>query len=169
MICCPASTQARRPCGSRRRPTSRSGFRDAHPCGTYWGQLTANVEGDCKTKLPNFWGRPLYYDVCGYRPSQLRSAYGVPAGLTGKGVTVAVIDAYQSPTLLSDANHFAKDSGDPQFAPGQFVTLGPARAFNDQDACDASTAGTPEQAIDVEARARSRAWGHRIVRGRGQL
>ncbi len=127
------------------------GFRDAQPCGTYWGQKTANVEGDGKTKLPNFWGRPLYYDVCGYRPAQLRSAYGVPTGLTGKGVTVAVIDAYQSPTLLSDANHFAKDSGDPQFAAGQFVTLGPARAFNDQAACDSVNTWYPEQAIDVEA------------------
>ncbi len=120
------------------------GFRDAQPCDTFWGGSTAD-------KLPDFWGRPLYYDVCGYRPAQLRSAYGVPAGLTGKGVTVAIIDAYRSPTLLSDANRFAKNSGDPQFAPGQFLTLGPFKPYNDQAACDSVNTWYPEQAIDVES------------------
>ena len=92
------------------------GFRNAQPCASYWGQLTANVEGDYATKLPIFQGRSLYYAVCGYTPKQLRSAYGVPAALTGKGVTVAVIDAYQSPTLLKDANRYAKDTGGKPFA-----------------------------------------------------
>jgi subtilase family serine protease len=127
------------------------GFRDAQPCSAFWGEKTANVKADGRTKLPDFWGRAPYYDVCGYRPAQLRSAYGVPAGLTGKGQTVAIIDAYQSPTLLSDANRFAKNSGDPQFAAGQFVTLGPERPFNDQFACDEVNTWYPEQAIDVEA------------------
>ena len=127
------------------------GFRDAQPCSAFWGEKTANVTADGHTKLPQFWSRAPYYDVCGYRPAQLRSAYGVPAGLTGKGQTVAVIDAYQSPTLLPDANRFAKDSGDPQFAPGQFAVLGPARAFNDEFACDSVNTWYPEQSIDVEA------------------
>ncbi len=121
-----------------------AGYRDAKPCDSFWGESTA-------TKLPDFWGRPLYFDVCGYRPAQLRSAYGVPAGLTGKGVTVAIIDAYKSPTLLSDANHFARNSGDPQFAPGQFLTLGPFKPYNDQAACDSVNTWYPEQAIDVES------------------
>ena len=126
------------------------GFRNAQPCASYWGQLTANVEGDYATKLPSFQGRSLYYAVCGYTPKQLRSAYGVPAALTGKGVTVAVVDAYQSPTLLKDANRYATDTGDKPFAPGQFITIGPYVPYYDQNACGASGWST-EQAMDVEA------------------
>jgi subtilase family serine protease len=125
------------------------GLRDAQPCDSYWGESTATA--DRGVKLPIFQTRALYWNVCGYRPAQLRSAYGVPAGLTGKGVTVAVIDAYQSPTLVSDANHFAVDGGDPTFAPGQFTVLGPPRPFYDQAACDSVNTWYPEQAIDVEA------------------
>ncbi len=126
------------------------GFRNAKPCGSYYGQLTANVEGDYTTKLPNYWGRALFYTVCGYRPSQLRSAYGAPAALTGKGVTVAIIDAYQSPTLLKDANRYAKDTGDKPFARGQLLTLKPRVPFNDQAACGAAD-WSSEQSLDVEA------------------
>jgi subtilase family serine protease len=126
------------------------GFRNAQPCATYWGQLTANVQNDFSTKLPIFQGRSLFYGVCGYTPNQLRSAYGVPTSLTGKGVTVAVVDAYQSPTLLKDANRYAKDTGNKPFASGQFTTLGPFVPYYDQDACGAS-GWSSEQAMDVEA------------------
>jgi subtilase family serine protease len=126
------------------------GFRNAEPCGSYYGQLTANVEGDFATKLPIFQGRSLFYAVCGYTPKQLRSAYGVPASLTGKGVTVAVVDAYQSPTLLKDANRYATDTGDKPFTPRQFTTIGPFVPYYDQDACGAAGWST-EQSLDVEA------------------
>ncbi len=126
------------------------GFRNAQPCASYYGQLTANVENDYSTKLPIFQGRSLYYAVCGYTPKQLRSAYGVPASLTGKGVTVAVVDAYQAPTLLSDANRYATDTGGKPFAAGQFTTLGPYQPYYDQDACGAA-GWSSEQAMDVEA------------------
>lgn len=126
------------------------GFRNAPPCGSYYGQLTANVEGDSTTKLPIFQGRSPFYAVCGYTPKQLRSAYGVPAALTGKGVTVAVVDAYQSPTLLKDANRYASDTGGKAFAHGQFTTIGPFVHYYDQDGCGAAGWST-EQSLDVEA------------------
>jgi subtilase family serine protease len=136
----------------RKQPKSAFpiGFRNARPCGAYYGQLTANVEGDYTTKLPIFQGRSLFYTVCGYTPQQLRSAYGVPAALTGKGVTVAVIDAYQSPTLLKDANRYSTDTGGKPFAAGQFTTIGPPVHFYDQEACGAS-GWSSEQSLDVEA------------------
>ncbi len=145
----PSQTQGRQKLAPSAFP--RQGFHDAQPCSAFWGEKTANVTADGHTTLPDFWGRAPYYDVCGYPPAQLRTAYEVPTGLTGKGQTVAIIDAYQSPTLLSDANRFAKDSGDPQFGPGQFAVLGPARAFNDEAACDSVNTWYPEQSIDVEA------------------
>ena len=62
------------------------------------------------------------YTNCGYTPRQIRGAYGVTeSGMTGKGQTVAVVDAYASPTMLSDANQYAKVTGDKPFAPGQYT------------------------------------------------
>ena len=43
------------------------------------------------------------------------------SGMTGKGQTVAIVDAYASPTMLSDANEYAKVTGDPPFVPGQYT------------------------------------------------
>ena len=40
--------------------------------------------------------------------------------MTGKGQTVAIVDAYASPTMHTDANQFAKATGDRQFAAGQY-------------------------------------------------
>ncbi len=56
------------------------------PCSRYWGQKTART-------LPSAYGHKLPYALCGYTPPQLRSAYGLSgSGLTGKGVTIAIVD-----------------------------------------------------------------------------
>ncbi len=127
-----------------------AGYRSATPCSTYYGQLKARYKADGKTPLPSFAGAVRPYTVCGYRPNQLRSAYGAPAALTGKGVTVAIIDAYMSSTLLADANKYSKKSGIAPFAPGQYSTLVPKGKYRDQNVCGADDWST-EQALDVEA------------------
>ena len=67
----------------------------------YYGQLTATNE-------PKAYGTSQPWTVCGYNQAQVRSAYGVTAsGMTGKGQTVAIVDAYASPTMPGDANQFA--------------------------------------------------------------
>jgi subtilase family serine protease len=129
------------------------GYRTAKPCSLWYGQLKAVTKAVTKAgtvALPTFEGKTLPYTVCGYRPNQLRGAYGAPAALTGKGVTVAVIDAYLSPTLRKDANQYAKNTGTAAFAANQFHTLLPAGGFTDQDSCDAAGWST-EQSLDVEA------------------
>ena len=71
-------------------------------------------------------------------PAQLRSAYGAPSALTGKGVTVAIIDAYQSPTLASDANRYASTSATrPSPQPAHQPEAARA-ATPTSDACDAA-------------------------------
>ena len=127
-----------------------AGYRTAAPCSSYYGQFKARAKAGGKVALPTFGGHVLPYTVCGYRPNQLRSAYGAPADLTGSGVTVAIIDAYTSPKLLSDANKYAVNSGIAPFAAGQFVALGPRGKYRDQDACAADDWST-EQSLDVEA------------------
>jgi subtilase family serine protease len=71
--------------------------------------------------------------------------------MTGKGVTVAIVDAYASPTMLSDANQYAKVTGDKPFAAGQY-TQDLASDFTNTapDQCDAA-GWYGEQTLDVES------------------
>jgi subtilase family serine protease len=125
-------------------------FRNAKPCSQYYGQLKAKYEADFTTPLPLFAGKYRDYAVCGYTGQQLRGAYGVTASkLTGKGVTVAFIDAYESPTLAKDANTYATNHGDSAFAPGQF-TLTASKPFTHKKLCGAP-GWSNEQTLDVEA------------------
>jgi hypothetical protein len=59
--------------------------------------------------------------VAGISPSQMQTAYGVNlisfgsvAG-TGAGQTIAIIDAFNDPNIISDANSFSTTFGLPQF------------------------------------------------------
>ncbi len=119
------------------------GFRNAGPCSSYFGEKRA-------TTLPKYQDAVKPYVVCGYTPNQLRTAYQVPKGLTGKGVTVAVIDPYLSPTLLADVNRYSKAHGVAPFKAGQFRAIVPAAGYTDRDACDAP-GWSGEQTLDVEA------------------
>ncbi|MFI9269181.1 protease pro-enzyme activation domain-containing protein [Kitasatospora sp. NPDC052896] len=85
---------------------------------------------------------------CSYVPSQLRKAYGVTdAKLTGKGATVAIVDAYGLGTMEADADHFSTAHGDKPFAPGQYKeVVTPAKWTHQADCGDWSG----EEALDVE-------------------
>ncbi len=69
--------------------------------------------------------------------------------MTGKGQTVAIVDAYASPTIRSDANQFATVVGDKPFAPGQFKQY-QASPYNSVKACGAS-GWYGEETLDVES------------------
>jgi subtilase family serine protease len=89
-------------------------FVNARPCSGYYGQKTA-------TKQPTYAGKHLPYAVCGYTPKQLRSAYGVNhTTQRGKGATVAIVDAFASPTVEADANRWSKLHGIAGFSGSQF-------------------------------------------------
>jgi subtilase family serine protease len=77
------------------------------PCSSYWGQHTS-------TAFTNPYGPgPLPWLICGYRPWQIDSAYGIDrlhaAGLDGRGQTVAITGAFFSPTIRQDAAHFSHE------------------------------------------------------------
>ena len=90
---------------------------------------------------------------CGYTAAQLRTAYGIPSTVAhhqdGKGVTVAIIDAYASPTIVSDTNQLAALNSEPQLAAGQYseTDLGP---FDLQDECGPAV-WNEEETLDVAA------------------
>jgi subtilase family serine protease len=138
-----------------------AGFRNATPCSAYYGQELASTLPDFGDGFPN----PLPYAVCGYKPAQLQGAYNVAApisqGDNGSGVTVAIVDAYVSPTLYSDAVEYAqKNQGSPaggyhgsrgsqQWQPGQFKEM-IQRPFTRTEECEAP-GWSGEQTLDVEA------------------
>jgi subtilase family serine protease len=49
------------------------GFRNAPPCSANYGQKVDTID-------PSYNGRHLPYAPCGYKPAQLRSAYGIAGG-----------------------------------------------------------------------------------------
>ena len=79
----------------------------------YYGQKVAagpfGTVAGTTTKIPTVNGQAQPWTNTGYTPAQVRGAYNVAqSGETGKGVTVAIIDAYTPPTLKSDANEYAE-------------------------------------------------------------
>jgi subtilase family serine protease len=87
-------------------------FNNAEPMSTYWGEKSVAADpaphGVTITQpLPN---DVKYYAPKGYAGGQLQGAYGLTNTLKtnndGSGVTVAVIDAYASPTIVSDVNQY---------------------------------------------------------------
>ena len=127
-----------------------AGFRNAPPCSAYWGATLA-------TSVPKFQGTTLPYAPCGYDATMLRAAYGLGDALTaqytGAGQTVAIIDAYASPTILQDANTYSDLHGLPEFQGNQFsqvVAPGPFRHPEEGRRPDPQGWST-EETLDVEA------------------
>jgi len=126
------------------------GFRNAPPCSAYYGEKTDTTD-------PLYNGKQLPYAPCGYNPAQLRSAYGVDQaakfGADGHGTTIAIVDAFASPTIYADASEYAKrnDPAHPlkksQFKQHVF----PANPDQEPpDQCDAA-GWYGEETLDVEA------------------
>lgn len=124
-------------------PGSRYGVQ---PCSDYFGQKIA-------TDKPKAYGAFQPYAVCGYVPDQLQSAYGesplLRAGVTGRGVTVAITDAYASPTMLHDAQTYSRRHHQPTFTQGQYSEIRPS-SYNVYDPEDAQ-GWYGEETLDVEA------------------
>jgi subtilase family serine protease len=117
-------------------------FYRAGPCSRYWGQHVA-------TTKPTAYGKHVPWALCGYTPYQLRKAYGVGSAATGRGVTVAIVDAYDSPTMPADANSYAAAVGDQGLRAGQYQQLLPT-SFDDQNQCGAP-GWNEEESLDIEA------------------
>lgn len=116
-------------------------FRNAGPFSSYYGSKTAS-------SLPSAYGSKVPYAIKGYTGKQLRSAYGA-GSFTGKGVTVAITDAYASPTIAKDAAEYAKRNGDAPYAKGQLRQVLPAD-YTATEECGAS-GWYGEETLDVEA------------------
>jgi subtilase family serine protease len=106
-------------------------------CSQYYGQLKA-------TGVPSAYGEQLTWAPCGYTPNQLRSAlFAKASGLTGQGVTVAIISGDNDKTAFADANVQASQDGFAPLLASQFI------AYVEKGS--QYGVGDVESAIDVEA------------------
>ena len=123
-------------------------FVSATPCSTYWGQQPA-------AGFTNPYGAgTLPYAPCGYTPQQVKGAYGLAgARQDGSGQTVAIIDAYASPTILQDANHWSSNRGLPPFSGHQFSQVVAPGTYNhpEQGKKQDPQGWYGEETLDVEA------------------
>jgi subtilase family serine protease len=126
--------------------TAAADFPTTPTCSPAWGREKVPAGTG-----PAGYSRNTPYDQCAFTPAQLRKAYGITAtGLTGKGATVAVIDAYGSPTMLADADQYAVNHGDKPFRAGQYTEIVDPAGWNSQDLCGGPAGWSSEEALDVE-------------------
>src|SRR5947207_325761 len=113
------------------------------------------IDMKAETALPkclNSTALPLCYS-----PLQIRQAYGVQplldAGITGKGLTIALIEIFQNPTVQEDLQLFDKEFGlaDPQL---QVIAPFGTTPFDPKDPVQTDFAN--ETALDVE-------WAHAMA------
>jgi subtilase family serine protease len=106
-------------------------------CSAYYGQKKG-------IGLPAAYGKTPTWAPCGYLPQQLRGAYGATkSGLTGAGVSIAILSEDNDSTALADANRWAKARHFRGFAPGQYSANIAKNAFNG--------VGDIESALDIES------------------
>jgi subtilase family serine protease len=118
------------------------------PCSAYYGQKTAHAQ-------PAAYGRHRPYVPCGYVPQQYQSAYGESGllrhGIDGRGVTVAITDAYAAPTIYQDAQQYNRVHHQPLLRRGQFSQITPAaNGYGLEDECGPQ-GWYGEETLDVEA------------------
>ncbi len=126
-----------------------AGFRNAPPLSAYWAeQLSpyAFPSGFTAVALPT-----VPWTVKGYTPDQIKGAYGI-SGYDGSGQTVAIIDAYASPTILQDVNQWSTNRGLPTMTPGQLQQVVPPGVYRrPQNRKQDPQGWYGEETLDVEA------------------
>jgi subtilase family serine protease len=130
-------------------------FVNANPTSAYFGEKrisnTSTLDATALPSTPDYSFAPH-----GYTPAQIRGAYGtqtaVSSGNDGSGVSVAIIDAYASPTILGDANQYATSHGEPAFTANQFTqVVAPGTFKRPQNKAQSPQGWYGEETLDVEA------------------
>jgi subtilase family serine protease len=127
-----------------------AGFRNAPPLSTFWAEKVSPYAYPTGfTDLSSPATAP--WTVKGYTPAQIKGAYGI-SGYDGAGQTVAIIDAYASPTILHDVNQWSINRGLPTMTSGQFTQVVPPGIFRrPQNPRQDPQGWYGEETLDVEA------------------
>jgi subtilase family serine protease len=125
-----------------------AGFRNSPPLSAYWGQLISPYS--FPTGFTALSGNAPW-TVRGYTPAQIKGARGI-SGYDGAGQTVAIIDAYASPTILQDVNQWSTNRGLPTMNPGQLVqVVAPGTYRRPENPSQDPQGWYVEETLDVEA------------------
>jgi subtilase family serine protease len=117
-------------------------------CSNYWADHKARL-----STAPGGYSQTLPWLICGYTPQQVRAAYGIDeVRQDGKGVRVAIVDVYASPTIQDDVNHYSKNHGLPQLNYLNFAQMVPPGLYDvpADDPCGPQ-GWYEEETLDVEA------------------
>ena len=117
-------------------------------CNTWFGQKTATL-----STAADVYGASIPWLVCGYTPQQIQAAYGLDqVKPDGKGITIAIVDAFASPTLKDDGNRYAANHGLPKLTNANFKQIIPTNAYNVPAAQVANAYGWwGEESLDLAA------------------
>jgi subtilase family serine protease len=138
------------------------GFRNPPPLSTYWGELTSPYAypAGFTAVVPPASATNVPWNEKGHTPAQIKGAYGISYSYDGAGQTVAIIDAYASPTLVSDVNHWSTNRGLPTLTQGQLVQVVSPGTYHIKEGPVPPGLGFPvqdpqgwygEETLDVEA------------------
>ena len=126
------------------------GFRNAPPLSEFWAEKVspyAYPTGFTDVTSP----ATAPWSIRGHTPAQIKSAYGI-SGYDGAGQTVAVIDAYASPTIVADVNQWSTNRGLPTLRPGQLTQVVPPGIFRrPQNPAQDPQGWYGEETLDIEA------------------
>jgi subtilase family serine protease len=128
-------------------------FRNAGPTSDYWGQKTVqNTPTPDGTALP---ASPSAFAPKGYAGAQLQGLYGmtgaIGSGNDGRGITVGIIDAYASPTILQDANTYSAAHGLPSLNGHFRQVVAPGTYSRPENPKQDPQGWAGEETLDVEA------------------
>ncbi|HEY4753945.1 MAG TPA: S53 family peptidase, partial [Candidatus Limnocylindrales bacterium] len=129
-----------------------AGFRNAPPLADFFGQLASSYTFPAGFTADPAGTGTVPWAVRGTTPQQIKSAYGIGSGFDGSGQTVAVIDAFASPTIVSDVNTWSTNRGLPTFKPGQFTQMvAPGTYLRAQNKKQDPQGWSSEETLDIEA------------------
>ena len=128
-----------------------AGFRNAPPLSSFWAELVSPyaypIGFTAVTSPPT-----APWAVRGNTPAQIKSAYGIDGTYDGSGQTVAIIDAYASPTILDDVNRWSLNRGLPTMDAHQLVqVVAPGTFRRPQNPRQDPQGWAGEETLDVEA------------------
>ena len=143
------------------------GFRNAPPLSTFWAQYLTGVAVPPYTPPPAAPGYAFPTDFTdillpsvpwsemGHTPAQIKGVYNISSSYNGTGQTVAIIDAYASPTILQDVNQWSTNRGIPQFGTaggGTFTQVVAPGVYNiPENPVQDPQGWYVEETLDVEA------------------
>jgi subtilase family serine protease len=128
-----------------------AGFRNAPPLSDYWAQLVSPYNYPSGfTDVSNPAHAP--WTVKGYTPAQIKGAYNISNAYNGAGQTVAIIDAFASPTIFQDVNEWSTRRGLPTMSHSQFTEVVPPGIYRRPNNSQMDPSGWyGEETLDVEA------------------